>query len=492
MDWLLWTRLLGFLLVTIGLIGGAIGAMLYFPITRRIFLGFAISAIGTALFVSAGGQMTLAFLIFGVLGIGLSGAFLYFARRPETSQRPIQAQGARAEIYISRPLAVVIWLILSLFFLIGVWIGSERLVDWVDGQLPLTLALLQREVILGSIRWGMRGLAIVILAIWLFRGCLKRVGSAAQPAQGVIAFLGQAVDVVGPGGLVFILGPFPEELWLLPTGQYTFQFGWKSGIYSKEDRISEDGRKRLLSRQPLDVRVAVYLMWPRPDREYTWIVERGQARNYPRLPRKIEKELQNKKFTVAGYEWRMVPGRELLRDLYYRLPRSINIWDAGGPRGIGPFLSDSIAGALRYALTNRDHNKFQREKPEIEEEMKYYLILEPGNPFREWGIPPECVDIELTAAGFREAEIEAEKAWIAPEIAERRFEASAPESRRIERLMRGYKREGASPDMAAILASGVARGEERVDLSAMRDLAIVRFLAGGFLPFRPRARRRRS
>lgn len=387
---------------------------------------------------------------------------------------------AGAEIYVSRPVAVAIWLFLATLLSIGFWMAGERLVSWVEGQLPLTIDPKEKDIALQLIRWGVRGLGIVLLAIWLFWGCLKRVGRADRPAQGVIARLGHPVDAVGPGGLVFILGPFPEELWLLPTGQYEFEYERDEGLFSKEEK----GKK--LASQPLDLGVTLYLRWPRPDREYTWPVLKKEADFYPKP------DIVPPAPPPEGYKWRRVPGKVLLGRLFLRFPRNLSLWDGADPeRGIGPFLEEAIIGALRQALANKDHLQYRAEKQDIENYMKYYLIREPGNPLREWGIPPDCLDIELTATGFREAKNETEKAFIAPELAERHAEAANPQRRQIQELLAGYQAGGVSPDIAAVLASGRARGEGDVDLGVLRDLAIVRFLSQGESPPR-RPRKRRS
>jgi hypothetical protein len=457
-------------------IGGAKMEWIFWGILIWILLAVAIS-IGAAILVTFPEIRKM---------IGSCFRSFYRARRKaRRRKREKKIPRAGAEIYISRPIAVAIWLFLAVLLMIGFWVASEALTSWVEGQLPFTLEPQRQEAILQAARWGPRGLGIVFLAIWFFRGCLKRVGSAARPAHGVIAFLGRPVDATGPGGLVFILGPFPEELWLLPTGQYEFDYRRKTGIYSQEVKKEE---RITLASQPLDIEVAIYLRWPRPDHLYTWIVEKDRAKAYKK-PSVIPKVSEG--LFPEGHEWRRVPGRELLGHLFLRFPRSLNLWDGADPeRGIGPFLEKTIIGALRQALAKKDHRQFREEKQQIESDMKYYLILEPGNPLREWGIPPECLDIELTVTGFREAEIETEKAFINPELAWRNAEAASHQRIQAAELVEGYISKGVPPEIAAILTAVRIREEKELDLGVLRDLAILRYVSReGEEPARGRRRR---
>ena len=288
---------------------------------------------------------------------------------------------------------------------------------------------------------------VVVLAVWLKR-CLVQVGSVEVPAQAVLARFGRPIDAVGPG-LYFCFKPF-ERFKIFPTGQYFFNFLITEGLYTKESGG--------LSSQPLKVAATIYLRFPRVDRNYRFPIRDA----------------------AGNIVWEGTSGHNLLmHHLYFRLPiRDLMATDTVDKLGV--FFERGVMGGLRHVMSGKTSKQCKEEKPSIEAETANYLLTETGNPFFECGLPKECVDLEITQVKLPD---ETEKAYIEPELAQKRAEAAVHEKESIQLIVAAYKDAGVSPDIAGILVAGIVGGREKMTIADLRDFKILE--AAGKWPARP-------
>jgi len=98
------------------------------------------------------------------------------------------------------------------------------------------------------------------------------------------------------------------------------------------------------------------------------------------------------------------------------------------------------------------------------------MLCTGGNPFFECGLPKECVDLEITQVKLPD---ETEKAYIEPELAQKRAEAAVHEKESIQLIVAAYKDAGVSPDIAGILVAGIVGGREKMTIADLRDFKIL-------------------
>lgn len=328
---------------------------------------------------------------------------------------------------------------------------------------------------------------LVIMVIWTKKN-FRQVGTIEVPSQAVLTRFARAVDAV-PSGLYFVLRPI-EGIKEFPLGQYVFHYRISQGLYSRA--------KAELSSQPLEVEAAVYLRFPRVDKEYSFSMSLDKARESLKKKKEPGRILGRK-----GIAWGRVWGGELLKEhTYYRLP----VRDLTKPEAIdtmGKFLEGGVIGGIRHIMSIKTSTECKEKKPEIEDEIKDYLLSEEGNPFFELGIPKECVTIELTKVKLPE---ETEKAYIAPEVARKTAEAAKSkgkgeadalrekakgEAAAIKKKMKVLIDQGAEETVAGIIAAGGIEGKG-MTIEQYRDLMIANSLAGGGFAIYPRPKRFRK
>lgn len=293
-------------------------------------------------------------------------------------------------------------------------------------------------------------LVCLVLGFWL-KKCLRQIGTIEVPSQAVLARFAKPVDAVGPG-LYFCFFPF-ETFKECPTGQYEFEYTITKGLYSKEDK------KEKLASQPIEVRVVMYLRFPKVDRRYKF-PERARLKGEKEAP------------------WKDVAGRELLvNHIYPRLPvKDLKAEDAAVR--IGEHFEGGVISGLRHVLAWKNSRQCKEDIEDIEAEVKMYLLQEEGNAIFECGIPKECLSIELAMVKLPD---ETEKAYIKPELKKKDAEAAKHEETAIRRTVRGFTSAGVSTDVAGVVAGAKIKGEP-MDLGQLRDLhlalGIQQFLAG--------------
>ncbi|MDO8655217.1 MAG: hypothetical protein Q7R48_02195 [bacterium] len=346
------------------------------------------------------------------------------------------------------------------------------------------------EAFLGFVRNGIPWLFMIGAAVYCYRWadrCTHIIGTVDKPAYGILTRVGKAIEVLGPGGLVFTLRPV-EGLTKVPTSQYRLRYSIVDGLYSAE---GEDGEHNKMSPQPLSVTVGLYFSFPEVNTPYD----------------------------VPGVDGK-VAGRDLLLGMYYSLPGQINLWEGESLRG---FLEEAVIGATRQILSQHHHGFARTNKAGIEREIKAYLVSEEANPFRELGIPEVCIDIELISIALREPKTPAEIAIATPEF--RRHEAS---SRAIEtasladatrvkaageadatvteakgeeaaaahlrvaktEALAAYTGAGVSPDVAALVVSGGGNSSSESPSDQLTNLLAVQMLRSGSSVAGRRVRRR--
>jgi hypothetical protein len=301
----------------------------------------------------------------------------------------------------------------------------------------------------GKAVFGLFWLLTEVFTVYLFilwgRENFVPCGTAEVPAQGALTRWGKFKGFVGPGGLIFIIRPF-EGLRLFPTGQFKGEFRISEGLYSKAE-----GNE---SSQPLDAIMPIYLSIPRIGEQYTY--------------REVGMDLTGNK-TVRVVK---VQGEILLEKIFHNLPvDDLSVQE--NVEELFGFLEGSVLGAARHVLSKKTSKQCREEKPQIEREMKTYLLEEPGNPFLVCGFPEECIDLELRV----KIPNEMEQAYMAPEIAKKKAEASSEDKKVISRKMKAYIDEGTSPDVAAMAVSGAQGGGMTTE--QLRDIALAASLLGG-------------
>lgn len=304
--------------------------------------------------------------------------------------------------------------------------------------------------------WAVVVAEIIVLAVLIYwlRICLQQIGSAEVPSQAVLTRFARSIDAVRTG-LHFRLHPV-ETFKEFPTGLWIMLFRITKGLYSKEAGS--------LSSQPIVVTVGVYLRFPRVNRLYRFPLPKEEIeRRYPGLA-------LDEGGLKEGLAWCLISGRELLvRHLYYRLPvpdpMKATVDD------LGKFFEPGVLGALRQVLSTKTHLQQRVEKAEIEKEVKAYLVSEIGNPFYECGIPPECLDIEIT---MLELPDETAKAFMAPELAKKGAEAAVHEKSAITERLGAYIDKGVDKEVAALIVGGMTG--EGMTFEQLRDLKILQRL----------------
>jgi len=306
--------------------------------------------------------------------------------------------------------------------------------------------------------WGSLSIRLIVLVpialvlLWLM-GAFVRIGmDGDEPYWAVIAQFGRPVEAVRPGIYFRPLWVF-ERVALFPTGQKTMWF-----------RTTEAWTKEMGNRQaqPLTLDIALYMRWPDPEVDYDFDGDTGSKN-----------------------------GSDLLKGAYYYLPRALRNPDRPDYIDVlGRFLENAVIGAVKIVVGRRNHLDARQENQKIENEVKTYLLSEPGNPFHDLGIPPKCFDLELTrvvfpddtAQALREKELArragearvtaAEHDGRAREaIARHRKAASGDEAEAIKALLQAHLDKWVSPEVAALIVSGGVGGEG-MSIEQLRDLAI--------------------
>ncbi len=290
-------------------------------------------------------------------------------------------------------------------------------------------------------QWLIIAVLIVFMGFWLLK-CVRQVGTTDTPVQAVKTRFAKP-DKAVPSGLCFILWPF-EGLKLFPTGQYDLSYQILRGLYSKKSGE--------MSSQRMEVKIGVYFRWPRVDREYSFPVPVSEQETSPK--------------EQLATNWGRVLGKELLLKAYYRLPIK-NLLKADIEE-FGKFFENTVLGAVRHRMSERTSEECRESQPEIEEEIKNYLLSEEGNPFFEVGIPKECLDIELSSVKFPD---ETEKAWEKPEIKAREAEAAMSEKKAISLRLEAYIEKGVSKEIAGLIVGGVEG--QAMTIEQLRDLKIL-------------------
>ena len=325
---------------------------------------------------------------------------------------------------------------------------------------PLVVALTV-PVYSGLVALAAEILVIIGLIFWL-RKCWAQIGDIEDPCQAVLARFGKAIEAVG-SGLYFRIYPI-EQFKLFPTGQYVMKFQIPEGLYSK----SEKGE----TPQPMKVKLAFVFRWPRVDREYTFPVTEEEFKG----EQERESTEQDKKGLRPGLVWGRKWGGELLKDkAFYRLP--IKDLTKATVDDLGTFFEPAVLGGTRQVMSKKTHSQCRVQQPEIEEEIKIYLLSEEGNQIFECGIPKECLDIQITEIKFVE---KTEEAFIAPEIAEKNAEAAVHKKTAIQRELEAYLEKKVPPEIAALIVGGTQG--KGMTIEQLRDLAIY-YQMWGKLPF---------
>ena len=271
------------------------------------------------------------------------------------------------------------------------------------------------------INWLIIGLIIFLFLVWL-RKCFRTTVSTKtkKPAQAVVTRWGKskAVNAV-KSGLHFVVWPI-ENLVLFPTHLYELNIK-ASEIHSKK---TEDCATAVMT-----VDVTIYFRW-------------AQIGN---------------KYQMGG---NTVNGKELLMKTFYALPASPE--DA---EELKDFVEDGVIDAVRRIMTQKSHRECREKKPEIEREIKKYLLEEPGNPFRECAIPSEYLDVAITSVKFTE---EMEKAFSEPEVKEREKEAQ-------QKILDMFIKSGIDPMVAGMLTK--PPDGKGMSMEQLRDLMIFKVLA---------------
>lgn len=303
-----------------------------------------------------------------------------------------------------------------------------------------------------GVLWRLVVLAPCTLLIFYGMGAWVRIGmDGDEPYWAVIAQFGRPADAKLPGIYFRPLHVF-EQVVRFPTGQKTMWFT------TSEAWTKEEGNRQA---QPLTVDIALYMRWPKPGESYDF--GGGTTKN----------------------------GSDMLKEAYYYLPRALRNPDRPDYIDVlGRFLERAVIGAVKVVIAQQNHLAARQQNQAMEVLMKNYLLSEPGNPFRDLGIPSECFDIELprvvfppdTAKALRDNEL-AGRAGEARETAAKhdgearkitavhRKEASADEAEAISALLQAHLDKGVSPEVAALIVSGGVEGEG-MSIEQLRDLAI--------------------
>jgi regulator of protease activity HflC (stomatin/prohibitin superfamily) len=214
--------------------------------------------------------------------------------------------------------------------------------------------------------------------------------------------------------------------------------------------------------QPLTLDIALYMRWPEPAVEYEFGGTIGTKN-----------------------------GTDLLKCAYYYLPRALRNPDQTDYIDVlGRFLENAVIGGVKVVVGRRNHLDARQQNQAMEEDVKTYLLSEPGNPFKDLGIPPQCLDIELTKVVFpadtaqalrdRELARRSGEARVTTAThdgkarvvaAKHRKEASSDEAEATRKLLQAHLDKGVSPEVAALIVSGGVGGEG-MSIEQLRDLAI--------------------
>ncbi len=301
---------------------------------------------------------------------------------------------------------------------------------------------------------------ILLSLLWWAKTCFKVVGTLKVPSQAVVTRFARAIAAVRTG-LCLVLRPF-EDLKEFPTGQYKMEYQIEKGLYSRENK------EQSLSSQSMEVGIVVYFRWPRIERTYSFPVPTEEARK-TLAP---GSELNTEGLEEKGLAWVKIMGKELLMKAYYRVPVKDPMGE-GVTDELGGFFKGGVVGGVRHIMSAKTSLECREKKPEIEKEIKNYLISEEGNPFFESGTPRECLDIEITRVKFPE---DTEKAWKSPEIKSKEAEAAVFEKKSIMRKMEGYTEKGVPEEIAALVVGGVEG--KGMTMEQLRDLKILEALGG--------------
>lgn len=258
------------------------------------------------------------------------------------------------------------------------------------------------------------GLVAVLVIFWL-RRCIVVIRTGVMkeeevPVQAVITRFGRPVKVIGPG-LYFLKWPIERIEKLFPTIQYVFDYTIEK-VHTKETQKQGTA--------PLRVDITLYYKWAQVGKKY-----RAEE-----IGRKISREID---------------GAELLKRYAY--------FGFGGdplkPEQVKDFFKDAVVGGTRTVMAKRNHKECREEKAKIEEEVKDYLLSEPGNPFFECGTPARHLDLEVRTISFPE---QMEKAFYVEEVAEK-------EKAAMEKTIEAFTEMGINPVIAGILAKKSEEGK---------------------------------
>lgn len=299
--------------------------------------------------------------------------------------------------------------------------------------------------------WGVVIILLFVLVpltfagLWLMGSFVRISMDGEEPYWAVIAQFGRPKVALRPGIYFRPLHLF-EQVARFPTGQKTMWFT------TTEAWTKEQGNRQA---QPLAVDIALYFRWPDPEKDYDFGGTTGWKR-----------------------------GSALLLDAYYYLPRALRNPDRPDYVDVlGRFLERAVIGGTKVVIGRRHHLHARQENQAMETEIKDYLLSEPGNPFRDLGIPPDCFDIELprvvfpadTAQALRNTELARREGEAKVEAAKHRKKASEDDAATIERMLKAYIDRGVSPEVAALAVSGTREGQGW-SMENLRDIAIAKAL----------------
>jgi len=277
---------------------------------------------------------------------------------------------------------------------------------------------------------------LLLLAFWINK-CIVRPGMGDVPYWAVFLRFGRPVRAVLPG-LYWKWWPI-ERVFLVYTGIYTMHFEVIDAHSMEKDGFTT---------QPLKLYLTLYLRWPKPDEKYT----------------------------LAGAE---KEGDTLLCNAFFYLPKTLRNQTRPHVDELGKFLEGDIVGGMRRIVAHKSHKEVREDMQALEDELKEYLLSEPGTPFFSLRLPGELIDVEITRVVFpedtqqalRKPELSRKDAEALVEEAKGRKNASEDEKVAIENLLQGYISKGVSPEWAAVMVGKTKEGE-KLSLGELRDLAI--------------------
>ncbi|OGZ27355.1 MAG: hypothetical protein A2365_00265 [Candidatus Nealsonbacteria bacterium RIFOXYB1_FULL_40_15] len=306
---------------------------------------------------------------------------------------------------------------------LAIWYRTQKhfikmLLVWVISVYLLYLLIAEitiNQLAIFSLVWLVAQAMTVYLLYRWGRINFDQCGSVEKPAQAVVVRLGKDIKAVGPG-LYFTLRPL-DRLWKFPTATVGATYNVTDGVYSRADGT--------ISSQPITGNVSFHFTPPDINTPYN---VRGQSKT----------------------------GGEILRQMFRNLPAGDFVGKGAKEAFVRFFklLDPTILGGFRQAMIVRNSDECRHDKAGIERDMKVYVSTEDGNPLAVWMIPMDLVDFEVKPK-IPDA---MEEAYMAPEIAAKKAEASKKEADAIKRKLVAVGLGGGDPD-AFILVDGLGGGK---------------------------------